>query len=218
MEISDLTDHVVKYAERYQKDMQQSLAFLSWLNETALNLQPSLEWKKSVYRIVYGGYDPLAIAGSLASGGRFNIGGAQVSALFPNFSMRACLYAASNLECARKEAGNPRGASQEYKLKPIRPLFLLDLKKLLKQKINYPELKEIIDSSPLAARWELQKVPKISQILGHYLRQIGGDGLVYPSTKDPKHKILAFFIKDDQEAQKLFVSNLIKQNFLLGTF
>lgn len=204
-EFSDLSDHLVKYAERYQKDLVQSLAFLNWLNQNSLNIgQPTLEWKKPIYRIVYGGYNPLSIAGSLASGGRFNIGGAQVSALFPNFSMRACLYAASSLECARKEAGDLRGLPQEYKLKPIRTLLLWDLKMLLDQKISYPRLREMIDASPLAARWELQKVPKVSQILSHYLRHFGGDGLIYPSSKDQKQKILAFFIKDDLEAQQLF--------------
>lgn len=203
----------MKYAERYKKDLEQSLSFLSWLNQNVLNPDPpSIEWKKPVYRIVYGGYHPLAIAGSLASGGRFNIGGAQVSALFSNFSMRACIYAASNLECARKEAGELRGMPQEYKLTPARSLFLWDVKMLLEKKINYPGLKEIIDASPLAARWELQKVPKVSQILAHYFRQIGGDGLIYPSTKDPKHKILALFIKDDLDAQKLFEKPVLNKS------
>lgn len=153
---------------------------------------------------MYGNYHPLTIAGSLAAGGRFNIGGAQVSHLFPNFSMRACLYAASTLNCARKEVGEIQGLSQEYCLKPIQTLHLWDLKNLIKNHISYPKIKEIIEKSPLAARWELQKVPKISQILAHYLRQHGGDGLIYPSTKDPKQNILAFFIKDDTHAQQIF--------------
>src|SRR5438105_4916148 len=112
-ELFDLNDHLRRYAERYKRDLEESLAFLNWLNQCKPQIgQPAIKWKKPVYRIVYGGYHPLAIAGSLAAGGRFNIGGAQVSALFPNFSMRACLYAASSLNCAHKEAGNLIGKSQ----------------------------------------------------------------------------------------------------------
>ncbi len=204
-ELFDISDHLKKYAERYKRDLEESLAFLSWLNQYPLQVgRPTVKCKKSVYRIVYGGYNPLAIAGSLAAGGRFNIGGAQVSGLFPNFSMRACLYAASSLNCARNEAGEIRGQAEEYELKPFHTLILWDLKKLINQQIPYRGLREIIDASPLAARWELQKVPKVSQILAHYLRQHGGDGLIYPSTKDQSQNIIAFFIKDDAHAQQLF--------------
>lgn len=207
-ELFDLSEHLKKYAERYRKDLEESLSFLNWLNQQTPQIgKPSIKWKKSVYRIVYGGYHPLAIDGTLAAGGRFNIGGAQVSGLFPNLSMRACLYAASNLDCALKEAGTIRGQHQEYELKPVRMLNLWDLKKLLDEKIAYQKLGEIIDSSLLAARWELQKVPKVSQILAHYLRQSGGYGIIYPSTKARKSQILAFFIKDHLEAQQLFQVN-----------
>lgn len=204
-EFFDLSDHLIRYTERYKKDIEDSLAFLACLNEQNPHVgKPSIKWKRSVYRIVYGGYNPLSIAGSLAAGGRFNIGGAQVSSLFPNFSMRACLYAASTINCARKEVGEMRGITQEFEIKPNRTLHLWDLNKIIDQHIVYPNIRDFIDESPLAARWELQKIPKISQILAHYLRQIGGDGLIYPSTKDRRDNILAFFIKDDVEAQKLF--------------
>lgn len=201
----NLSEHLVRYAARYRRDLDDSLAFLDWLKKTEpLNSSPTVSWNKEIYRIVYGGYHPLSIAGSLAAGGRFNIGGAQVSALFPNFTMRACLYAASHLNCAKKEAGEWSAMGQEYCLKPKKSLKLWDLEALIEKEFLYKSLKEIVDASPLAARWELQKVPKISQILGHYVRQKGGDGLIYPSTKDPKHQILAFFIEDDQHAEKAF--------------
>lgn len=209
-EFFDLSDHLNKYTERYKKDLEESLAFISWLKQYSLIGQPTVKWKKAVYRIVYGNYNPLAIAGSLAAGGRFNIGGAQVSSLFPNFSMKACLYAASSLNCARKEAGEIRGLSQEYELKPLRVLYLWDLKLLIDQQISYQGIREIINDSPLAARWELQKVPKVSQILAHYLRQFGGDGLIYPSTKDRRQNILAFFVKDDAQTHQLFSARQIK--------
>lgn len=170
-ELFDLSHYLKKYTDRYKKDLQESLTFLDWLNKHPPSIEnPTIAWTRSIYRIVYGDYHPLAIAGSLAAGGRFNIGGAQASHLFPNFSMRACLYAASSLNCARKEAGEIQGFSQEYCLKPIQALYLWDLKDLIKNRISYPKIKEIIEKSPLAARWELQKVPKISQILAHYLR------------------------------------------------
>ena len=160
-EAFNLSEHLIHYAERYRRDLDDSLAFLNWLYKTEpLSSAPSVAWSKEVYRIVYGGYHPLSIAGSLAAGGRFNIGGAQISALFPNFSMRGCLYAASHLNCARKEAGEWIGAGQEYCLKPKKPLKLWDLHKLIKLEFLYSGLKEIVDASPLAARWELRKSPR----------------------------------------------------------
>jgi len=201
----DINSYVQKYTQRYQKDLEESVLFLEWLNQKSPHPgTPTYKWEKSCYRIVYGGYNPLDISGSLAAGGRFNIGGAQASGLFPNLSMRACLYAASSLSCARKEAGEIKGLAQEYRLKPNRQLLLWDLNHLLKTCIIYKNLRRIVNISPLAARWELQKVPKISQILAHYLRQYGGDGLIYPSTKDQRHLILAFFIKDTTHAEQLF--------------
>jgi hypothetical protein len=128
-ELFDLSDHLYKYVERYKKDLEDSLAFLDWLHKHSPQIrQPTVKWKKAVYRIVYCDYHPLAIAGSLAAGGRFNIGGAQVSSLFPNLSMKPCLYAASSLSCARKEAGKLIGLPQEYELSPLRVLYLWNLK------------------------------------------------------------------------------------------
>jgi RES domain-containing protein len=194
-----------KYAERYRRDLEESLAFLDWLyHHKPPLLKPTVEWQKSVYRIVYGGYNPLSVAGSLAAGGRFNVGGAQVSPLFPNFSMHACLYAASSLSCARKEVGELTAAIEAYELKPKDSLLLWDLCAIIENHLPYTDLREIIDTAPLAARWELQKVPKISQILAHHLRQLGGHGLIYPSTKDRRQTILAFFIKDDADAMERF--------------
>jgi len=204
-EAFSISEHLKKYAQRYKQDLEDSLAFLTWLNQAqpACGI-PTITWKKEAYRIVYGGYDPLSISGSLAAGGRFNIGGAQVSQLFPNFSMRACLYAASHLGCARKEAGDLLGMAEEYSITPSLELKLWDLEALIDKRILYKGLKGIVDASPLAARWELQKVPKISQILAHYLRQRGGHGILYPSTKDPRHHVIAFFIEDDDHAKKRF--------------
>jgi len=205
----DLSEHLKKYAHRYQIDLQSSLSFLEWLDKQRPNCgKPTIRWKEPSYRVVYGGFQPLSVAGSLAVGGRFNIGGAQMSALFPNLAMRACLYTASHPKCARLEAGEPKGAAQICVIKPKSPLELWNLQEIIENELPFQGLKEIVDATPLAARWELQKVPKISQLLGHFIRQQGGDGLVYPSTKDPKQHILAFFIQDDVHADKTFSAGL----------
>lgn len=193
-----------QYFESYSRDVHESLDFLEWyLAQTHDFGAPTIEWEEDVYRIVYGGYDPLSVEGTLAAGGRFNIGGAQVNHLFPNFSMQACLYAASTLECARKEAGKPLGNAQEYVLRPTVSFKLWDLKSLL-SKLSYPHLKFLIDSTPLAAQWKIQKTPKVSQILASFLRKQGGDGLIYPSTKDRRGKVLTFFAKDTESIKKHF--------------
>jgi len=124
---------------------------------------------------------------------------------FPNIVMQSCLYGASSIECARIEAGEFLSNREEYLLKSKKPLNLWDLELVISRALDYPNLKFVVDSSPLSARWELQKVPKISQILGFFLRKKGGDGLIYPSTKGPG-KIAAIFVKDDEETKKLFTA------------
>lgn len=210
MEFSNRLNHLRHYFERYAKDVHESLNFLEWYLGQPLDIgEPTIEWQADVYRIVYGGYNPLSVEGTLAAGGRFNIGGAQVSHLFPNLSMQACLYAASSLKCARKEAGSPLGEAQEYLLKPKSLLKLWDLKLLVTKKLNYPNLKSLIDSTPFSAQWRIQKTPKISQILASFLRKQGGDGLIYPSTKDSKGDVLAFFTKDNEQIKKNFEASLL---------
>jgi hypothetical protein len=193
------------FLSRLSADIEQSKAFEKWLAEHPVDWgNPTIIWEGPLYRIVYGGYDPLAIAGSLAAGGRFNIGGAQAFVSFPKYKMHACLYAASTRACARKEAGEFLGNPEEYELTPQRPLKLWDLKTIIQNQIAYPSLQTLVDATPLAARWVLQKVPKVSQIIGFILKEKGGDGLLHPSTKDRKEKVLAFFVKDDLHTRRLF--------------
>lgn len=192
---------------RYAKDVEDALNFVEWLQSQSLDLgPPSITWKNPSYRIIYGNFDPLSIAGSLAAGGRFNIGGSQMSHFFPDLHMEACLYAASSVECAKKEAANPLGRARFFALYPNHALHLWDLRHLIDFSIHYPNLKSHVDASPLAAIWNYQKVPKISQILGSFLRKRGGDGLIYPSTKDENGKIMAIFVHDDNHARQLFTA------------
>jgi len=203
LESDNRLDHLRTYFQKYSQDVEESLDFLEWfLKKKPLFGKPSISWKNAVFRIVYGGFNPLSVAGSFATGGRFNIGGAQINPLFPNFTMQACLYAGSTIECARKEAG--LGINQEYRLTPKKSFKLWDLELLIEEKLTYSSLKSQIDSTPLAAIWALQKVPKVSQILAYYLRKKGGDGLIYLSTKDSKGKVLAFFAKDDDHVKRCF--------------
>ena len=43
-----------------------------------------------------------------------------------------------------------------------------------------------------------------SQIMGAWLKKIGGDGIMFRSTKNPKSSCIALFINSDSEAESLF--------------
>ena len=74
------------------------------------------------------------------------------------------------------------------------------------QKLNHADLDAFVKASPVAAVWGYQKVPMIPQLLAHTLRKIGGDGLIFPSTKDPSAQNLAFFLKSDAECVDTFTA------------
>jgi hypothetical protein len=59
--------------------------------------------------------------------------------------------------------------------------------------------------SPFEAIWGYQKVPLIPQLLAHFLRSLGGDGLMFPSIKDPAALNLCFFFKTDDDARATFI-------------
>lgn len=205
MEPSTHLSSLRRYFERYTLDVQEAINFLEWLQIHPLEIgTPSIRWEQPSFRIIYGELNPLSIAGSLAAGGRFNIGGAQVSHFFPHLKMEGCLYTASSLDCAKKEAGEPLGNARFFAIKPKKILNLWDLHLLIRTVFHYPELEAHVNASPLAAIWRYQKVPKLSQILGSFLRKKGGDGLVYPSTKDKEGLNIAFFAKDDLYTQRIF--------------
>ncbi len=66
------------YQDRIAQDLLKAVPFWSWLGQQAApQLDQSVKWKSTLYRIVYGGYDPLSVAGPLARGGRYNLGAAQ---------------------------------------------------------------------------------------------------------------------------------------------
>lgn len=211
MESHKKISSIRRYFQRYKEEVEEALDFLEWLEKQTLDLrEPTISWEEEIFRITYSSFNPLSVAGSLATGGRFNIGGAQMNHFFSHLPMEACLYAASSVDCAKKEVGNFLGNARFFALKPKKPLLLWDLLSLIRNIFNHPQLEHFVNSSPLVAIWAYQKVPKISQILGNFIRRQGGDGLVYPSTKDPKGQILAFFVKDDETARHKFTAREVK--------
>lgn len=133
-------------------------------------------WGKPVYRVVSPGILPLSIAGSLADGGRFNIGGAQQHPLFSTIKKSGCLYAASSIKCALAERAQPIGQCDKYKLIPKQQFQLWDLHKVLK-KLDWPGLNDLVNTALIDAIWGYQKVPLIPQLLASHLRSLGGGGI-----------------------------------------
>ena len=132
----------------------------------------------------------------MGSGGRFNLGAAQTTAHF-GIREEACLYVSSSIPCCLAEIQAPAGPPDKYELRPKREFILWDLAKVL-QHFNDPVVTSRVKDAPLDAIWKLQKVPLTPQLLAHHLRSIGGDGILFPSTKvSEAHNIALFFRFDD---------------------
>jgi hypothetical protein len=185
-------------------DLVNSIAFWNWINaHPPLLTQPDFQWSAPVFRMT-SGWSPLSIIGSISDGGRFNVGGAQICPEFFNVKKAGALYAASTLACCYLEmSGNPTGKPDEYELTPKKTFKFWDLAKVLTE-LNNPALDDLVKAAPLEAIWGYQKVPLISQLLAHHLRELGGDGIAFPSTKDQKAINLCFFFKTDEEASNDF--------------
>jgi len=100
------------------------------------------------------------------------------------------------------------GKPDEYELTPTRTLQLWDLTQVITE-LARPGLEDLIKAAPFEAIWSYQKVPLIPQLLAHYLRQISGDGVAYPSTKEPNALNLCFFFNTDEEAHNAFTARKI---------
>lgn len=185
---------------KLETDLINSLSFWTWIKRVgSITRTPDLTWNSPVYRLT-AGWSAHSIVGSIADGGRFNIGGAQLCPEFSDVKKAGALYTASTLECCYHEiSGNPIGKLDEYELTPTRQYKLWNLTEVIVE-LNRPGLDDLVKAAPFEAIWAYQKVPLIPQLLAHYLRGIGGDGLIYPSTKDPDAKNISFFFKTDDEA------------------
>lgn len=149
--------------------------------------------------------DPISTSGSLTYGGRYNVGGSQQ---IRSIGIRpfAALYFSTDLQCAidEYEQGIPLGpGDKKYILTPSKEFVLWDIDKII-QFIQFPNLQYLINQGPLSNDWGYCKVPMQSQILGNWLKKIGGDGIIFNSTQSQNSKCIAIFAKDDNHAKKLF--------------
>jgi hypothetical protein len=201
---------IVNFAATYQAriydDLLKAVPFWNWLSQQpALTIAASTPCSSPLYRIVFGGLDPLSPAGSLAAGGRYNIGGAQHLSFssLPGLQIQAALYCADTVNCANAEAGPFLAAAEIYKLTVLKPMLLWDIDQII-SKYSWPNLQALVNNEPFNKKWILQKSPAISQLLGTFLRHIGGDGILSRSTKCPSGHVITLFVKDDVHCRQIF--------------
>ena len=184
-----------------------SLVFHRYLQkQTPLNFQKfKINFKDTLYRVSTHKYSPISITGSLIHGGRYNIGGSQLHKLI-NIQPFSALYFSTDLQCAIDEYthGTPLCHNDiKYALKPSRKFELWDINKIT-QSSHFLHLNDLIYQGPIFSLWTYCKVPMHSQILGTWLKKIGGDGIMFRSTKNPKSSCIALFVDNDLEAESLF--------------
>lgn len=195
-----------KWQTRQRRDLQYSLtAYKAILSIDKFRIYKKTI-NKSLYRLTFGGCSPFDIAGNLADGGRFNIGGAQGAIAGKFFKMKksACIYCATSIACTKAETQFSQNADI-FQLQPKRPLTLIDLEKTAINFPGYSNLKNDLDTSPLSAKWSLQSVPTISHLFATYLRDsFDFDGVFYPSTKYAGCKNIAIFIPQGKTGAHFF--------------
>lgn len=192
-------------------DLQHNIAFYEKLTKQEVKVYKTT-FKTATYRLTFGGCSPLDHAGSLALGGRFNIGGAQhvIAKKFFKLNIGACIYTASSIACAKAEVGQFARNADKYKLTPKKPLKLLNLEKTIQNIKSLPSLKQQVDAAPTAGLWSSQSVPQVSQLLATYLRfKSDFDGLIYPSTRYHRGKIIAIFIPQGKSGSRFFIKKKI---------
>lgn len=197
-------DRYLAKLEKEEEELFQVLPFYDFIENFTGDLTSNLKsFKQDVFRFTNPNYAATSIVGSISDGGRFNIGGAQVRAEFSALEKAGCLYTASSAECALAEAVQPHGNHKMFQLSPKKNLQLWDLNLTIKT-LKYPNLIDLARASPVEALWVLKKTPSISQILASRLRRIGGDGIMFESTKLAGHSNIAFFFKTDDESAASF--------------
>lgn len=203
--IADLAEtYAESHAARLKVDLAKNSAFWRRLQGGISPAPTFLEWTKPVYRLVYGDYDPLSILGSITFGGRFNVGGSQYihdQKLFPGLVAQGCIYGATTLDCAYAEAGDLVGCPDQYEIIPKYSMKLWRLADVINH-LDIPGLLAEVNAVPTAGVWAAQRSPLQSQLLATYLRSIGGDGLIFPSTKQPDEMVVTFFLKDEEASKK----------------
>ena len=188
--------------EAQKNQVYTSLPFYNWIKDKDIDMAHYCVEVRSGYRYANPVYGPLTIVGSISDGGRFNIGGAQMSSTFLNLQKRGAIYLASTERCAKVEACKPVGKHKLYKVESEKPLKLWDLKKVIKD-LNYPNLLSEVYASHGEKIWAYQKVPTISQILANHLRDKGGTGIIFNSTIIKEDLNIALFFDDDKHIESI---------------
>ena len=160
-------------------------------------------YDSALYRV--SPFPPLSLQGSVSHGGRFNLGNCQTLKQI-KITPFAALYLADNLRCAIDEYTHGTQLTPEdkkFSLTPARSLELWNTDEVV-QHLNMPNIKNLINRGLVLDSWAYYKVPMPSQILGFWLKGIGGDGVIFRSTQHPKSRCVALFVKDDAHARSLF--------------
>lgn len=178
-----------------------SMPFFNWIKDKEIKEENCCIEFKEGFRYANQIYGPVTIVGSISDGGRFNIGGAQLTSTFPALRKRGALYLSSTKKCAKSEAAKPIGKHQLYRVKSKATLKLWDLKKVIEE-LDYPNLLQEVYTSHGDRIWAYQKVPTISQILADHLRNKGGDGLVFNSTICKEDLNIILFFNTDEQAKE----------------
>ena len=202
-------DHFEDKLKAQMTQVYTSLPFSNWIKDKDVDKKHCCFTFTEGYRYANPAYGPLTIVGSISDGGRFNIGGAQRTSIFPDLLKKGVLYLTSTAKCAKAEAAKPIGKHKLYRVQSKGPLRLWDLKKVIKE-LDYPNLLDEVYAGHAESIWAFQKVPTISQILADHLRKIGGDGLVFNSTVCKEDMNIALFFNDDTHVQKTLTVRLDK--------
>lgn len=205
--------NVLKKQQEEKNQIIESTNFWAWLKkQNKLNLETfKIDFNDPIYRVYPSQFSVTSMIGSISTGARLNIGANQVLKQFFPFNMFGAVYFATTMNCAISEycQGTPLSANDvKYTLQPVKTFELWDLDKVV-QTLTHPSINLLVSKLPIGGGWSGCKVPMPSQILSHWLRAIGGDGIAYISTKDSSAKIIALFVKDDKESSDFL--NIINQ-------
>ncbi len=214
-----LSFHTYGLLLKEQAVQQNDLAQVRSIDSFLLSKTPSEDWVKlidtsSFFRIVEFNRNPISCLGSFSCGGRVNIGTPQLIKEFegrlnPQFG----LYGSLELETAKEEydsAGLPSISSDIYKLSFNGPsIRLFDFDKIIEtasQEFHEFPLLSVVSEIPYNAAWKYQKSPKVSQVIGSWLRNFSNSlnvhGILFRSTKRREGSNLFLFFNDELESAK----------------
>ena len=202
-----------------------------FVNDVLPQLSASPEWvsefeARTYYRCLSTEYEPLSVAGSLAAGGRFNVGGSQAGGISkkvigPLASMRGAIYLSESWQTAAVEkyqgVAEPetiftilRADSSvtvyEISLQRRKKLKLVDYERASRAiESAFPSVRTLLATTAnMSGEWSDLKRPAPCQLLGHWLvNSLEADGIRYESVLYPEHFNVCLHLKDDLTAKKL---------------